>query len=100
MRRLKTDSTDSNESLLGAGTSDATPMLLGLSVLKSRFIPQYSGVVVDRSAIVSAVGQVSIATSEHALFASDAVQLRATWRIGWAVTRPDRIGKFSLEPGT
>jgi hypothetical protein len=26
--------------------------------------------------------------------------LRATWRIGWAVTRPDRIGKFSLEPGT
>ena len=48
-------------------------MLLGRSVLKSRFIQQYSGVVVDRSAIVSAVGQVSIATSEHALFASDAV---------------------------
>lgn len=100
LRRVKTDSSISNQSLLGAGTTDASPMLLSLPVLKSRFIPAYSGVVVDRSAIVSAVGPVSIATSEHALFASDSVQLRALWRIGWAVVRPDRVGKFSLTPGS
>ena len=99
LRTLKTESA-SNESLLGAGTTDAPLLLLGLPVLKSRFIPAYTGVVLDRTAIVSAVGPVSIATSEHALFAKDSVQLRATWRIGWGVVRPDRIGSFDLEPGT
>lgn len=89
-----------NQTLLGAGTTDAVPMLLGLPVVRSRFIPAYHGMVLDKSVIVSAVGPVKIAVSEHALFAKDSVQLRATWRIGWGVTRPDRIGKFSLEPGT
>ncbi|WP_204806302.1 phage major capsid protein [Mycobacterium riyadhense] len=99
IRNMKV-ATDYNQSLLGAGTTDAVPMLLSLPVLRSRFIPAYHGLVVDRNAIVSAIGQVSIATSEHALFAKDSVQLRATWRIGWGVTRPDWIGKFSMEPGT
>ena len=71
-------------------------MLLGLPVLKSRFIPAFHGLVVDRTAVVSVVGPVSIATSEHAQFARDAIALRATWRIGWGVVRPDRLGKFML----
>ena len=99
LRKLKTED-NSNESLLCAGTTDAPMLLLGLPVLKSRFITPYDGLVLDRNAIVSAVGPVSIATSEHALFAKDSVQLRATWRIGWGVIRPDRIGKFTTEPGT
>lgn len=100
LRKLKTDSTISNESLLGAGTTDATPMVLSLPVLKSRFVAPYGGLVIDSSAVVSAIGPVSIAVSEHALFAKDSVQLRATWRIGWGVTRPDRLGTFSVEPGS
>lgn len=92
--------TDFNANLLGAGTEDAVPRLLTLPVLRSRFIPAYHGLVVDQSAIVSAVGPVQVAVSEHALFSRDAVQLRATWRIGWGVTRPNWIGKFSLEPGS
>jgi len=56
--------------------------------------------VIDQRAVVSAVGPVAVATSEHALFSRDAVQLRATWRIGWGVTRPNWIGKFSLAPGS
>ncbi|KAA1248394.1 phage major capsid protein [Mycobacterium simiae] len=99
IRNMKV-ATDYNQSLLGAGTTDAVPMLLSLPVLRSRFIPAYHGLVVDRNAIVSAIGPVSIATSEHVLFSKDSVQLRATWRIGWGVTRPDWIGKFSMEPGT
>jgi hypothetical protein len=75
-------------------------MVLGLPVLKSRFITPFDGLVIDCSAVASAIGPVSIAPSEHALFAKDSVQLRATWRIGWGVTRPDRIGKFSTGPGT
>jgi len=36
-------------------------------------------VVVDQSAIVSAVGQVKVATSEHQYFNSDIVLVGATW---------------------
>lgn len=99
LRNLKV-ATDYNATLLGAGTEDAVPRLLSLPVLKSRFIPQYTGLVIDARAVVSAIGPVQVATSEHALFSRDAVQLRATWRIGWGVTRPNWIGKFSLAPGS
>ncbi|KKC04535.1 phage major capsid protein [Mycobacterium nebraskense] len=85
-----------NQSLLGAGTEDAAPRLLSLPVLKSRFIPPSSGIVVDRTQIVSAVGQVKVAQSDHAAFTSDAVVLRATWRIAWGVPRPERIGRFTV----
>lgn len=95
LRKLKVADTY-NQSLLGAGTTDAQPLLLGLPVLRSRFIPANSGLVVDRAAVVSAVGQVRVAQSEHALFSRDAVQLRATWRIGWKLMRPERIGKFTV----
>lgn len=95
LRKLKVADTY-NQSLLGAGTVDAQPLLLSLPVLRSRFIPAHSGVVVDRNAIAAAVGQVKVAQSEHALFSSDAVQIRATWRIGWNLVRPDRLGKFTI----
>lgn len=99
LKKLKTG-TGENQSLVGAGVTDAMPMLLSLPVLKSRFIPAGGGLVVDNTAIISAVGPVAIATSEHALFSSDSVQIRATWRIGWGVTRPDRIGKFTVDIGS
>jgi HK97 family phage major capsid protein len=83
-----------NQSLLGAGTEDAAPRLLSLPVLKSRFIPANSGIVVDKSQIPSAVGPVRVAQSDHAAFTSDAVVLRATWRIAWGAPRPERIGRF------
>lgn len=86
-----------NSSLLGAGVTDAVPMLLSLPVLKSRFIPANSGVVVDRSQIPTAVGPVKVAQSDHAAFTSDSVVLRATWRIGFgAIPRPERIGRFTV----
>lgn len=100
VRKLRT-ADGSNQSLIGAGTTDATPMLLSLPVLVHPHAPAYSGAIIDRSAIVSAVGQVRIATSEHAAFTSDSVLLRATWRIGHTVVRPDRVGTFTInEPGT
>ena len=99
LRTLKAGD-DSNVNLLGAGTDDAQPRLLGLPVLRSRFVSPFTGVVIDSSAVVSAVGPVSIATSEHEQFSKDSVVLRAIWRIGWGIVRPDRIGSFDLEPGT
>lgn len=94
-RKLKTGDAY-NSTLLGAGTSDAQALLLSLPILRSRFIPAHSGVVVDRNAVAAAVGPVRVAQSEHALFANDAVQIRATWRIGWKLVRPERVGRFTI----
>lgn len=100
LRKLKTGD-DYNSSLLGAGTTDAVPMLLSLPVLVNRWAPSFSGLVIDRSAVVSAVGPIKIAVSEHQYFSSDSVALRATWRIGWNVVRPNRIGTFTVvQPGS
>jgi len=96
LRRLKVGGQGVNESLLGAGTTDAAPMLLSLPVLTNIAVPAGVGFVVDRNAIVSAVGPVRVANSEHEFFSSDSIAVRATWRIGHAVVRPERIGKFTI----
>ena len=88
-----------NQSLLGAGTADTEQRLLGLPVVIDPSVPDYSGVVLDRNAIVSAVGQVQVATSAHQFFSSDSVLLRATWRTGHQVVRPERIGTFTIAGG-
>jgi len=95
-RKLKTGATY-NSSLLGAGTSDAVERLLSLPVIVNVALPAYSGLVIDRTAVVSAVGPVQIATSSDVYFQNDEIGLRATWRVGHAVVRPNRIGKFTIE---
>ncbi len=96
LRKLKVGGDHINESLLGAGVTDAAPMLLSLPVLRSRFIPANSGVVVDLAEVVSAAGPVEVAVSEHAAFTSRSVMMMANWRIGWKVVRPDRLGTFTV----
>lgn len=100
LRKLKVGGEHTNESLLGAGTTDATPMLLSLPLLRSRFVPSHSGLVIDRNAIAAAVGPVRVAQSEHAAFTADSMVVRATWRIGWNLVRPERIGRFSFLTGS
>ena len=94
-RKLKTGEAY-NSTLLGAGTSDAQQLLFSLPVIVNVALPAYSGLVIDRNAIISAVGAVNIATSSDVYFDSDSVGLRATWRVGHAVVRPNRIGKFTV----
>jgi Phage capsid family len=80
---------------LRTGTGDASS-LLDLPVLVSSALTAGTGMVVDKSAIVSAVGQVMVAQSEHAYFSSDSIALRCTWRFGQNIVRPERIGKFTV----
>lgn len=94
-RKLKTGEAY-NSTLLGAGTTDAQTLLLSLPVIVNVALPAYTGLVIDRNAVVSAVGPVNVATSSDVYFDSDSVGLRATWRVGHAVVRPDRIGKFTI----
>lgn len=95
LRKFKTGES-SNESLLGAGTTDAEKRLLDLPVITSAAMPAGKGLIVDSSAVVAAVGDVRVANSEHAAFAADSIMLRATWRIGWNVVRPERVGSFTI----
>jgi hypothetical protein len=74
---------------------------LSLPVIVNREVPAYTGLVIDRRAVMSAVSPVSVAADTSVYFTSDSVALRALWRIGFNVVRPDRIGSFTtVNPGS
>lgn len=95
LRKIKTQ-TGSEVNLLGAGTMDAQPYLLGVPVVVNNAVPANMGLAIDSAAIVAAYGEVAVATSEHAYFDSDSIALRSTFRVGWSVVHPDRIGTFTV----
>lgn len=95
LRKLKT-ATGSAANLLGAGTNDAQRMLLDVPVLVTPAMPAGTGLVVDKTAVVSAVGSVLVATSQDVYFNSDSIGLRCTFRFGQNVVRPERLGKFTV----
>ncbi|GAB93160.1 phage major capsid protein [Gordonia rhizosphera] len=95
LQKIKRDSTDSNEGLLGAGTMATERRLLSLPVLVNSQMPAATGLVIDKNEVVAAIGQVAVATSDQALFQYDSVLIRATMRFGFAVPRPERIGVFN-----
>lgn len=95
LRKFKT-ATGSAQTLLGAGTTDATKSLLDLSVLVSSAMTAGTGLVIDKSAVVSAVGEVQLAVSDQVYFNSDSIGLRCTFRFGANLVRPDRVGTFTV----
>lgn len=99
LRKFKTG-VDYNSALLGTGATDAQKFLLDLPVIVSPAVPSGSGVVIDQTAVVSAVGPVEVATSEHAFFGADSVAVRCIWRFGANVVKPNRIGKFTVTAPT
>lgn len=98
LRRIK-DESGSARSLLGFGTQDTQPMLLNIPVLISNAMPTGTGLIVDRTAVISAHSPIMAAVSYERYFEADSVGLRATWRIGQAVVKPSRIGWFFTESG-
>ena len=62
LRRLKVLSSGSNQSLLGAGTEDADPRLLTIPIVVNPEMPSGSGLLVDPTAIVSAVSDLTLET--------------------------------------
>jgi HK97 family phage major capsid protein len=88
--------TDSNESLVGAGTEAGERRLLSLPVLVDAAMPAGSLLVVDQSAIIGAQSPVRLARSEDAYFSSDAIGVRVTWRCGWKVMHASRVAKLTI----
>ncbi|KAB1662922.1 phage major capsid protein [Pseudoclavibacter sp. CFCC 13611] len=93
--KLKVGS-DYNTPLLGATSDTAARQLLGIPVLINKAAADNTLLVVDRSQIVSSVGQVAVATSSDRYFDDDSVGVRVTLRFGWGVVRPDRLAKLTI----
>lgn len=88
--------TDSNQSLIGAGVQDAQTLLMGLPIIITTALPANTGIVIDSSDILSAVGPIEVAVSEDHFFDSDSIAMRATWRIGAKAIHPERLGLFEI----
>lgn len=69
----------------------------GLPVIVNRAMPDNTLLVVSAGEIVAAVGTVNLAVSTDALFTSDSLIRRATWRIGAKVIHPNRLAKLTIE---
>ncbi|WP_425308239.1 phage major capsid protein [Ammonicoccus fulvus] len=94
--KLRTAS-GANTTLLGAAGVDAPAMtILGLPMIISSAVPSGKGLMLDKGAILSAVGSVEVSTSEHVLWAENGISVRGLWRIGFAVPKPKRLGLFDV----
>lgn len=91
LSKLKMTDT-SAQSLLG-NEAQAKPQrqLLGVPVTVDRDVPGNQLVVLDKRAVLSAYGQVLVATSTDYLFNQDSVALRVTFRFGAVVAKPTRV---------
>lgn len=87
---------ESAMNLLGTGTQAGPRMVLSTPVLISSAVPLNSVVVLDKNAIVSAVGDVKVARSEHSSFRRDAVDIRVTFRAGWNLMNPRRVVALTI----
>ena len=93
--------TDSNVSLVGAGTTAPTRTLLSVPVLVSNSVPDGTMLVLDRNSVLSVYGTVQLATSTDYYFGSDNVALRATFRFGAVIANSDRVVKLTVAtPGS
>lgn len=95
LSKFKT-ATGSAMNLLGAGTEATVPMLLSVPVVVNNQVPTGTGLIVDRSDIVSVIGPVNIAVSDTAYFAFDGIGIRITFRFGATLVHPERHAKFSV----
>lgn len=90
--------TGSNMPILGAGNDDTERRLLSRPVIVTNAMPANTLLAVDKFSVVSAVGDVRLAISEHAAFAADSVMVRVTFRSGATLVRANRAAKFAIGP--
>lgn len=95
LRALKT-ATGSAQPLLGAPADQTERRLFGVPVIVSAQAAPGSLLVVDRSEIIAAAGELRLAVSEGVYFGSDSYGVRLTWRMGWNVIHPNRLAKVAI----
>lgn len=88
--------------LLGVGATEAPPprRLYGVPVITSNAMPDAEILAIDKNAIISAVGPVRVDKSDQHYFNKDTAAIRVTFRLGWGITRPDRLMRLRIKPPT
>lgn len=72
------------------------PQLFGIPVIVNTHAAKNTVLVLDTTQIVSAIGDVTLATTDQRYFENDSIGLRATFRFGFGVLRPDRLAKLTI----
>ena len=90
------EATGSARSLLADVHDAAARSLAGVPVVVHAAVPQGEALMLDRSEVVAAYGTLDVARSDDAFFTSDAIGVRATFRLGWNVVRPTRLAKLTI----
>lgn len=83
--------TGSNVSVLAGPHEAAERTLAGVPVIVHAAVAQGKALMLDRSEVVAAYGSMQLARSDDVFFMTDSVGIRATWRIGWNIVRPERL---------
>ena len=96
LRKLKTGE-GSHASLLGAAADDIQPRVLGVPVHRSASARQGTLLVVDPSAVASAVSNATISVDQSRYFEYDASAVRGTIRLGADLVRQGRAVTLDLE---
>lgn len=89
--------TGSNQSLLADVHSAAERSIAGVPVIVHNAVSEGQAILIDRTEVVAAYGQLQLARSEDVYFTQDAIGVRATWRIGWNVVRPNRVQLLTVD---
>lgn len=89
----------SNQSLLADVHDAAARSLAGVPVTVHAAVPTGTALMLDKTEVVGAYGQIMLARSDDAFFAQDAVGVRATFRLGWNVVRPARLRTLTINGG-
>ncbi|OAV63126.1 phage major capsid protein [Enteractinococcus helveticum] len=90
------EATGSNRSLVADVHNAATRTLAGVPVIVHSAVPEGTAMMLDSSEVVAAYGTLDLARSDDVYFESDAVGIRATWRLGWNIVRPARLQKLTV----
>lgn len=98
LRKLKTG-TDSAQLLLGSPAEQTQRQLFGVPVNVSAQMPEGRILVIDRTNVLSSNSGVRLDKSTDAFFDRDSIALRASWRIGWGVLRPERLASVTVSLG-
>ncbi|MBT1167012.1 phage major capsid protein [Bifidobacterium simiarum] len=72
------------------------PQLFGLPVILSAQAPADAIMVTCQTELISAVGQVSAASSDQRYFERDSTLMRSTFRFGYGVIHADRLAKITV----
>lgn len=89
--------TTQGRALISPDTANApVPQLFGLPVILTAQAPDGKIMVTCQSEIISAVGQITAASSDQRYFERDTTLLRSTFRFGYGVIHADRLARITV----